>query len=194
MGSEHPASAQALAIDLVVLLRILRVRQQIILGTAATVVAFTLVILFNLTPLYSASSIVMLDQQKNNVEDVSSVLSGFPTDQAGSRTRFRILTSRNLAGHVIDKLDLKDDPAFGNATKNWTKYLAFLNPISWLNGGSKTLNDAGGIDAERNALIDRFERGLLVAPIGLSTAMKVTYASPDARERRLSTTRWRTLT
>jgi len=181
-GVENSPSVSTPAIDLVVLLRILRVRREIILGTAAAVIALTLVVLFALTPLYSASSIVMLDQQKNNIEDVASVLSGLPTDQAGVLNQVQILTSRELAGHVISKLNLKDDPYFSSATKSWTKYLAFLNPLSWLNGGSKARDDAAGVDAERNALIDRFEKNMTVAPIGLSTAIKVTYESPDAQE------------
>jgi succinoglycan biosynthesis transport protein ExoP len=181
-GTEHSSSVSSPGIDLVVLLRILRVRRQIILGTAAAVIALTTVILFSLTPLFSASSIVMLDQQKNNVEDVSSVLSGLPTDQASVQNQVQILTSRNLAGHVLDKLDLKDDPLFSGVTKSWTKYLAPFNPISWLSAGKRTLDDARGNDAKRNALIDRFERYLTVAPIGLSTAIKVTYESPDAQE------------
>src|ERR1700735_1072474 len=136
-GVEHPPLAPTPGIDLVVLLRILRVRREIILGTTAAVVTLTLVVLFSLTRLYSASSIVMLDQQKNNVEDVASVLSGLPTDQAGVLNQVQILTSRELAGHVISKLNLKDDQYFSGTTKSWTKYLAFLNPLSWLDHRSK---------------------------------------------------------
>jgi succinoglycan biosynthesis transport protein ExoP len=181
-NSEHSHSASTPSIDLVVLLRILRVRREIILGTALVVIALTLIILFQLTPLYSASSIVMLDQRKNTVADVSSVLSGLPTDQAGIQNQVQILTSRDIAGHVIDKLNLKDDPEFAGAVKSWAKYLTFLNPFSWFGFATKTQTDAEGIDRERNALIDHFEKNLTVAPIGLSTAIKVTYDSPDAEK------------
>jgi succinoglycan biosynthesis transport protein ExoP len=181
-GGEHAIPLTPPAIDLLIILRILRVRREVILGTAAAVVALTLVILFQLTPLYSASSIVMLDQQKNNVEDLSSVLSGLPTDQASVLNQVQILTSRNLAGHVIDKLNLKDDPDFSSAQRSWTKYLSFLNPFSWVRPGSKTLADSQAIDGERNLLIDHFEKQLTVTPIGLSTAIKVTYESPDPHQ------------
>lgn len=170
------------AIDLVVLLRILRVRREIILGTAAAVIVLTLIVLFQLTPLYAGTSIVMLDQQKNNIEDVQSVLSGLPTDQAGVQNQVQILTSRSLAGRVVDKLNLKDDPYFVSASKSWTRYIAWLNPMSWLPTGSKTQSDAQGIDSARNATIDFFEKHLTVAPIGLSTAIKVTYEAPDAQD------------
>jgi len=181
-ATEHAAHNATPGIDLVVLLRILRVRREVILGTAAAVVALTLIILSQLTPLYSASSIVMLDQQKNNLEDLSSVLSGMPTDQAGIQNQVQILTSRDLAEHVIDKLNLKDDPEFHGAANSWTSGLAHLNPFSWFGAGSKTQADAQAIDRERNALIDHFEKRLTVAPIGLSTAIKVTYEAPDAQQ------------
>jgi exopolysaccharide transport family protein len=180
--TSHSEQTQTPAVDLVVLLRILRVRQQIILGTAAAVTALALIILFQLTPLYSASSIVMLDQQKNNLEDVSSVLSGLPTDAAGVQNQVQVLTSRDLAGRVVDKLNLKDAPEFSSAKRDWTKYLALLNPLTRLQPHSKTQLDAREMDSEHNALIDRFEKYLTVAPIGLSTAIKVTYESPDASE------------
>jgi exopolysaccharide transport family protein len=179
---EHSAPASTAGIDLVVLLRILRVRREIILGTAATVIALTLIILYQLTPLYSASAIVMLNEQKNNVEDVTSVLSGLPTDQSGIQDQVQILTSRDLAAHVIDKLNLKDDPYFSGASKSWTQYLGLLNPVTWFRPRSNTRLDAEDNDAKRNALIDQFEKHLTVAPIGLSTAIKATYELPDARD------------
>jgi exopolysaccharide transport family protein len=168
------------ALDLVVLLRILRVRREIILITAATIIALTLIILFQMTPYYAASSVVMLDQQKNNVEDVASVLSGLPTDPAGIQNQVQILTSRNLAQHVIDRLQLQNDSYFENSG-GWTKYLEYLNPISWF---SKPRLQPGARDNDerRNLLIDRFEKNLVVAPIGLSTAIRVTYELPDPQQ------------
>jgi exopolysaccharide transport family protein len=181
VSEQTDLSAQRLtqAMDLAVLLRILRVRRQVILGTAAAVIALALVILFQLTPYYSASSVVMLDQRKNNLEDVSSVLSGLPTDPTGVQNQVQILTSRALAGTVIDKLDLKDNIYFSD-TKSWTNYLTFLDPLTWFPSRNKVRDEALGLSRERNRLIDKFEKHLTVTPLGLSTAIKVTYESPDA--------------
>jgi succinoglycan biosynthesis transport protein ExoP len=174
---ETPAT-QAPTVDLLVLLRILRVRREVILGTTAAVIALTLVVLFQLTPLYSANSIVMLDQRKNNIEDVGSVLSGLPADQSEVQNQVEILKSRDLAGRVVDKLGLRDDP-FLSGKGNWISY---LNPFIWLGGDRKSLSDALGADSARNALIDRFEKYLTISPIGLSTAIKITYESPSSRQ------------
>ena len=48
-------------------LRILRVWKNIIIGTAITVVVLVGIIVLMMTPLYSATSVVMLDERKNNV-------------------------------------------------------------------------------------------------------------------------------
>jgi succinoglycan biosynthesis transport protein ExoP len=176
--ADHFERAVKPGIDLVVLLRILRIRKEIIFGTAFAVIALTLIIIFQLTPLYSATSVVMLDQRRNSVEDVSAVLSGMPTDQAGVQNQVQILTSRELAGHVIDKLNLKDDPDYSAELRSWSNYLKFLSPFSWF--GGKTRSDASEAEEQRNKFIDHFEKRVTVTPIGLSTAIKVTYEAPDA--------------
>ena len=51
--------------------------------------ALTLLVLLCLPTLYSSSAVVMLDQRKNNVADLSSVLSALPTDLRRYKTRYR---------------------------------------------------------------------------------------------------------
>ena len=70
-----------------------------------------------LPTLYSTSASVMLDPRKNNVTDLSSVLSQLPTDPSSLQNQIQILTSRDLALHVIAKLKLYDDPEFNSALK-----------------------------------------------------------------------------
>lgn len=180
--TELSASSGSRGIDLVVLLRILRVRRQVILGTAAVVVALAIITLFQLTPLYSATSVVMLDQRKNNLEDLSSVMSGLPTDPAGIQNQVQILTSRTLAARVIDKLNLKDDPYFRTASKSWTSYLSFINPFNWLRPRDPQKDAAKAAEVEKNRRIDHFLKYLNISPIGLSTAIRITYQSPDAEQ------------
>src|SRR5471032_2295689 len=99
--------------DLTDLLRVIRVRQKIILGTALAVVTLTTIILFNLTPLYRATALVMLDQRQNKVEDVGAILSGLATDPTSIENQLQILRSRSLMFRVINKLHLDQDPEFG---------------------------------------------------------------------------------
>src|SRR5476649_1307818 len=82
--------------DLTDLLRVIRVRQKIILSTAFAVVTLATIILFNLTPLYRATALVMLDQRQNKVEDVGAILSGLATDPTSIENQLQILRSRSL--------------------------------------------------------------------------------------------------
>src|SRR5437868_4575714 len=92
--------------------RIVRARHRLILGVAAACVAITAVILTLLPTQYSAFAEVMLEQRKNNVADASSVLSSLPTDPASVQNQIQILTSRDLASRVVDRLGLENDPEF----------------------------------------------------------------------------------
>ncbi|MGA7676569.1 MAG: polysaccharide biosynthesis tyrosine autokinase [Rhizomicrobium sp.] len=161
-------------------LRIIRVWRHIILGTAVTVVVLVGIIVTMMTPLYSATAVVMLDERKNNVEDTAAVLSGLTDSQATVQNQVQILTSLELAGRVVDKLKLQQDPEFNPSLSGLSLILKYMNPLAWLAASPKTQADARGQDLEHTKVIHRLLNGLTVAPIGLSTAMKVTFESPNA--------------
>ena len=192
-------------------IRIVRVHHKLILGTTAIVLALVTIIVLQLTPLYTATSVVMLDQRKNSVEDTAAVLSGLPSDQATIQNQVQILTSLELAGRVVEKLKLDQDPEFnpkagGSIFKTALEFVGWMvdklkldkdhkskptsndlestlkniNPLTWLAADSKIQAEAQGIDFERGAIVRRFLDSLTVSPIGLSTAMKVSFQSKDA--------------
>jgi polysaccharide biosynthesis transport protein len=167
-------------IQLLDLLRIVRTRWQMIAGTVAIVMALTVVVVFELTPLYTANAVVMLDQRKNNVEDVNAVLSGLPTDPTSIQNQVQILSSRGLANRVIERLRLDLDPEFNSKLSGWTKFLGALLPTNWFKQGVSTHTTADETNDERNKIIDAFSRHVSVDPIGLSTAITVSFESPDA--------------
>ncbi len=165
---------------LVDLLHVLRVRWQIIVGTAVIIMAVTLVVLFQLTPLYRANAVVMLDQRKNNVEDVNAVLSGLPTDPSSIQNQVQILTSRELASRVVGRLKLEQDPDFnGDLEPGWGKLLEGLIPTGWFAHNLSTLTAAQVAEKQRNQLIDKVLDRLSVEPIGLSTAIMVSFTLPN---------------
>lgn len=165
-------------LNLLDLLRIVRVRRKIILGTAAVVVALVSVVVMEMTPLYSATAVVMLDQRKHNLEDTAAVLSGLPTDQATIQNQVQILTSLELASRVVDKEKLRDDPEFNPKLTGFSVILGAINPMNWFRT-RKTEADAQETDIERSAITHRFIDRISVSPIGLSTAMKVTFQAEN---------------
>src|SRR5580692_8112007 len=97
--------------------RVARARTGLILAIAALVVAAAFAVLQVWPTLYTASASVMLDPRKNNITDLSAVLSQLPTDPASLQNQIQILQSRDLAERVIVKLKLYDDPEFTKSVK-----------------------------------------------------------------------------
>jgi uncharacterized protein involved in exopolysaccharide biosynthesis len=136
-------------------------RRALILRVAAGALAFTLLVLVVLPARYTASAVVMLEPRRNNVTNASAVLSQMPTDPASLQNQIQILTSRELAGKVIDKLGLASDPAF----EPWAGWFRRSDP--------KRLRDRA---------IDAFLKRLSVETIGLSTSLEIGFAARDAEK------------
>jgi succinoglycan biosynthesis transport protein ExoP len=158
------------------LIRVARERRGLIRNVALLVVAAALVVLLLLPTLYSTSASVMLDPRKNNVADLSSVLSQLPTDPSSLQNQVQILTSRELALHVIAKLKLYDDPEFNHALSHSAldAFLGAIDPRNWL----RSTGDSDGV-LERDKIVDVFLKNVSVAAEGLSTTLTVTFSSRD---------------
>jgi len=143
------------------LARIAQARLRLVIVTMLAVVALAMIAVLLIPPRYSATSVVLLDPRKNNVADVSAVVSELPVDPASVADQIQILNSRDLAGRVIDRLGLANDPDFNPA----------LSP-----GFFQTEMSA---EQERNAEIDALKRHLTVETVGLSTAIEITYSARD---------------
>lgn len=136
--------------------RAARARIGLVLGVATLVVLATLGVLLLWPTMYSTSASVMLDPRKNNVADLSSVLSQLPTDPASLQNQIQILQSRDLAEQVIAKLHLYDDPEFTRVVAPDDDQLA-----------------------AKEKIVGAFEKNLTVAAEGLSTTLTVTTTSRD---------------
>ncbi|WP_236627764.1 Wzz/FepE/Etk N-terminal domain-containing protein, partial [Caulobacter sp. B11] len=107
--------AGALSFDLNV--AIATFRRRFTLFAAVVVVVLVAVVLFTLqlTPLYTATAQVMLDMRKEQVTDMSAVLSGLPADSATVDTEVEVMKSRSLAARVVKEMKLEQDPYFNSA-------------------------------------------------------------------------------
>lgn len=150
-------------------LRLLDKRRALIRNITLLTVAVTAAVMFSMPTLYSTSAVVMLDQRKNAVADQSSVLSAFPTDPSSVQNQIQVLSSRDLALKVIDKLQLAGDPEF--------------NPQ--LGGGGFSLRSllrppaSMRPDEARDAVASAFLSKLDVSSLGLSTSIQVGFTSRD---------------
>jgi polysaccharide biosynthesis transport protein len=135
-------------------LRVVEARSGLILGTVLTVAVLTGAAAVLWPEHYTATAVVMLEPRKNNITDLSAVLSQMPTDPASLQNQIQILTSRELAGRVVDGLKLADDPEFASRTDD---------PA-----------------LRHDGVIDVFLKHLSVDTIGLSTSLSIGFASKEA--------------
>lgn len=161
-------------------IRVVVVRRMVIIGTVLTVLALVGAVVFMLKPLYTSTAVVMLDQRKNTIEDATAVLSGLGSDQATVQNQVQILTSLELANRVVTKLKLSEDTEFNpSASPGFWSFLAFANPLTWFPGAENSAAVQQGLDLQRSQLVRRFLQRISVSPVGLSTAISVSFQSDD---------------
>jgi len=174
----HPMSSPAAEqpFRFVDLRRVMAARRDLIRNTALVVFLLTVVVMMSLPRLYSSSAVVMLSERKNNVAEVSSVLSELPTDPSSVQNQIQILSSRDLALQVIAKLKLDADPEFNPALAAPSLVDDLLRTLNLRRIDSA--NDdprAGGRDAVVNAFLSHLD----VEALGLSTSITVSFTSRD---------------
>ena len=169
--------APAFAVD--DLLRLVKRRKTLILRVALGVVLLAVIAVLLMPTVYSSSAEVMLDQRKNNVTDLSAVLSQLPSDPATVQNEIQVLTSRGLAAQVIDKLKLYDDPEFNSALPQPGLHLAaLLDPRDWFASDKQAAAD----QRSRDKIIDGFLKHLTAEAVGLSTTITITFKAREAEK------------
>lgn len=96
--------------DPINILRMLWRRKWLVAGSVILFIALALTYLSQVTPIYTASTSLMLDTRQKNVVDVENVLSGLNVRALSSEVQ--VIRSSQLIGRVVDKLRLERDPEF----------------------------------------------------------------------------------
>jgi uncharacterized protein involved in exopolysaccharide biosynthesis/Mrp family chromosome partitioning ATPase len=164
------------AFQLADLIALIHARRILIARITAATVALAVLVALMLPTTWAGSAEVMLDQRRNTVTELSAVLSQLPNDPATLQNQIQILSSRELAGQVVDRLHLTDDPEFNAAAgrPGLAAVLSLLNPRNWF-GDDSTLPAT----RQRDRTIDAFLKHVTVSAQGLSTAVTVTVTSQN---------------
>lgn len=99
------------------ILKAFRRRLPLFMLSLLTVFGAVAVFTFQMRPVYSASSSVIIDVRETNVVDFGSVLSGLPPDSAVVDTEVEIIRSRSLAEKIVNKLNLAESPEFNSSLR-----------------------------------------------------------------------------
>lgn len=167
-------SAGAMSFDLNIAIATFRRRLRLFAAVALAV--FVAVLLYTLqeTPRYTATAQVMLDVRKEQVADMSAVLSGLPADSSVVDTEVEVLKSRSLAARVVKQLKLTEDPYF-NPNAPGAKGVA-----SWLPWVKKVVAPTAAVDSveaqrQQEKVVDNLLNGLKVRRSGLTYLISVEY-------------------
>ena len=172
----RPVAAPAAAtpddeINLLEYWQILRDRQWVVAGIAATVFVVALVLTLLATPIFRASSTLQIERDTMKIVDVGELT---PSESAGDRdfyqTQYELLQSRSLALRVVQDLRLVGQPQYATAMAAVDKSLA-----------SQPQPPTGPAlqQARERALVAPLLKALTIEPIRNSRLVRVNVDSPD---------------
>lgn len=180
-------------------LRLLNRRKALIIGCGLIATALMSLMIAQATPMYKASSRLMLDTRTFKVVSTEAALSGVDTLNMGAiQSELEVIQSEFLIGRVVDKLGLANNPDF-NGTKPPGFIDNALQPLRdlWSTGIStllapppkpqpaatnqpaRTGRPAEDSDPRRRAAIGAVAGRLQVSLLGRTFVIIITSESPD---------------
>lgn len=87
-------------------------RKWIVISTVLLAVTLAVLIVFQITPRYTATAQVLVETRQMNVLNMQAVVPGLAADYQTNETEAAVLRSRELAKKVVDILNLTANPAF----------------------------------------------------------------------------------
>lgn len=163
-------------------LRLLSRRKWHLAGVTALVCALTALVLVQLTPMYRATALVMLDSRKAKVTNTTDVLGGINTEIAAIQTEIEVLKSSSLIGRVVDKLRLENDPEYGAAPPTLLSMIVGQMRATaggWFNREQPPTAMPSAASAARLRAIATFSREISIATRGRSYVIAVSVESAD---------------
>ena len=179
-----PLNSQEQVIDLKSYWAVVMNAKWKILGFAFFITLLVAVFVAGLTPIYRASTSLLIKTSADNTISIDSVLPLDTSRQDYFLTQFEILKSRAVSEQVIDRLDLasnkefKSDGEVGLATKLKTEVTTFIKSFLPV---EKDLDEEAIVDPRRNKvmLINAFQQNLTITPVRNTQVVDIAYDAKD---------------
>ena len=159
-------------------LRVLSFYKWAILGFAFIVSLLATLVVFSLTPIYKATTTVLIESEEENIVSIEEVY-GIPgANDEYFETQNRILQSRNLSEKVIDRLNIPEHIDYDPEKQE----LGIIQTVlSWLPLESLQQKEILSQQAIRNQIVKKFMDNLSVTPIRNSQLIDITFESSDPK-------------
>ncbi len=164
------------AFDVRGLIGVVRRRWKVLAASVISITLLAALVVFQMTPLFSATSSVAINTQKTQIVNVEQVVGGIAPDLAGMETQATILRSPTLIGKLIDKLKLYNDPEYSAAARKQLEAsqgsFELLDPSTWFASGKDQMSLALPPRALPPAAAAR-ERSRLIKAVGSTIIVKI---------------------
>lgn len=189
----HRLAEPAEEFDPRAIVRVMWRQRLVLLKMVAFVTGMAVLFVLLISPRYTAEALVMIETRDVQVVEIEQVLPAMTVDIAMIETQVHILRSRHLAGKVIDRMGLLDDPEFKSWLQstyfNLAKYVNPLRYIPWdwfgeSRGGAQDTGRSEQLKAqrERDIVVEEFLSNLTVSPQGVSYVIAIRYEFGDPRK------------
>jgi exopolysaccharide transport family protein len=169
----RPSGPSSETIDVGRLIAAFRRRLWLFLAVAGVLAAAVLFVMLRQTPVYTASTSVMINTRTEKVVDSQAVLSGLTADTSVVDTEVEVLKSPQLAALVVDTLKLEQDPEFNAALKP----PGLIGGLLGGNNAARTKAIPGAAEAEKQAVIATVGKQLSIRRVGLTYSISISFTS-----------------
>lgn len=157
-------------IDLRSVIGLLRRQLRLIIGTIAVIVVLAAIVVFSLTPTYTASALVLVDPSNKNLLDPTAEMMGASSENARVDSEVEILRSDAVMLEVVRANNLIADPEFGVRLGMLQSVLAFL----------RLRDDAAPTGNEAlQSVLQKLSRAIAVQRRGLTYLVTISATSRD---------------
>lgn len=163
-------------IDLIEYWRSIVKRKYAILGFALAVALVAAAVVLSLTPIYRATTAVLIETGRANVVAIDDVYSGVSQNREHVQTQLEIIRSRQVAMRTISRLQLWDHPEFDprTAQEGW------VHSLKATLGMAQTRSPDSWTEAELAAAVyPLFEKRRTIELVRLSQLVRVHFESAD---------------
>jgi capsular exopolysaccharide synthesis family protein len=158
-----------------------------IFGFACIVTLLTVIVVFNIAPVYRGNSTLLIEPRQANIVSVQEIYS-FDGGSEYILTQFEILKSRTLAKKVISKHNLLDHPTFNKQESKLPDQLNFIKDFSIKSFISEYLPGVFPVNEPQQAskenslesVTDAFLSQLKISPVPKTQLVYISFESTDA--------------
>lgn len=165
---------EAEALDLMGYWRVIQRRKWGILGLAVFITLLVAVIVYMMTPIYSSSVSILVEQNKSKLASMDAVYGGAGSDQMYYQTQVEMLKSRALMEAVVDRLKLTTNPLFNAPAKP-----SFVKGLLSGLGMSTSKSFVRDEHKVREAMARALAGMVTIEPSRTSQLIKISVESPD---------------